>query len=55
MPKDLKHILDVYESEKLTFRWQRGDLMVLDNMLLAHGREPFKGQRKVAVAMTGDF
>lgn len=54
-PKDLKHILDVYESEKLTFRWQRGDLMVLDNMLLAHGREPFKGQRKVAVAMTGDF
>ena len=27
------------------------DIMILDNVLAAHAREPFKGERKVAVAM----
>ena len=34
------------------FPWQRGDLLVVDNMLVAHGRMPFKGKRSVLVAMT---
>ena len=29
----------------------KGDIMILDNVLTAHAREPFKGERKVAVAM----
>jgi alpha-ketoglutarate-dependent taurine dioxygenase len=47
----LEHIRKVYNEEKIKFKWQKGDIMVLDNILTAHAREPFKGERKVAVAM----
>ena len=48
----LGHIRDVYEQEKVSFRWVQGDVMVLDNVLFAHGRNPFSGPRKVVVAMS---
>lgn len=47
----LDHIRDAYGRETLTFDWQRGDMMILDNVLYAHGRTPFRGPRKVVVAM----
>lgn len=47
----LDHIRHVYEEEKIKFKWQKGDIMLLDNILTAHGRETYKGERKVAVAM----
>jgi alpha-ketoglutarate-dependent taurine dioxygenase len=47
----LDHIREVYIQEKITFSWQRGDLIYLDNRLMAHSREPYAGERKVAVAM----
>jgi len=47
----LEHIRKVYNEEKIKFKWQKGDIMILDNVLTAHAREPFKGERKVAVAM----
>jgi alpha-ketoglutarate-dependent taurine dioxygenase len=31
--------------------WQNGDIMMLNNMLVAHARRPFKGKRKIVVAM----
>ena len=37
---------------QVTFDWRRGDLLMVDNMLLAHGRMPFSGERKILVAMT---
>ncbi len=47
----LSHIREIYDQEKILFKWQRGDLMILDNLLMAHGRTPFSGERKIAVAM----
>lgn len=35
------------------FPWEEGDLLMLDNLLVAHGREPFDGPRRVLVAMGG--
>lgn len=32
--------------------WQDGDLLVIDNVLVAHGRRPFTGPRRVLVAMS---
>ncbi|MEU1516073.1 TauD/TfdA family dioxygenase [Streptomyces sp. NPDC005811] len=32
--------------------WRAGDVMVIDNLLLAHGRRPFTGDRRVLVAMS---
>lgn len=40
-----------YDSSTVAFRWEPGDVLMLDNMLVAHGRKPFSGQRKVVVAM----
>jgi hypothetical protein len=36
-----------------SFNWQRGDVMVVDNVLATHGREPFTGERRILVAMSG--
>ena len=47
----LDHIRDVYDQEKMKFQWYKGDIMFLDNVLMAHGREAYSGERKVAVAM----
>lgn len=41
-----------YDSETVAFKWESGDVLMLDNMLAAHGRKPFSGKRKVVVAMT---
>ncbi|MEU9468125.1 TauD/TfdA family dioxygenase [Streptomyces avermitilis] len=32
--------------------WRAGDLLLIDNVLLAHGRRPFVGDRRVLVAMS---
>lgn len=44
-------ISNAYEKEKIEFKWEKGDVMLLDNVLMAHSRNPFKGSRKVVVAM----
>ena len=36
------------------FRWRTGDLLMLDNMLVAHGRMPFQGPRRILVSMTAE-
>ena len=41
-----------YLDEKVLFDWEQGDILVLDNMLTSHGREPFTGDRKILVAMS---
>ena len=33
--------------------WNQGDLMLIDNVLVGHGRRPFTGPRRVLVAMAG--
>ena len=44
-------INEVYEANTARERWQAGDLMLVDNVRTAHGREPFEGPREVLVAM----
>ncbi|MBZ9779960.1 amino acid adenylation domain-containing protein [Pseudomonas sp. REP124] len=40
-----------YEECAVRFAWQKGDMVMLDNMLVAHARDPFEGERKICVAM----
>ncbi|MDE5086943.1 MAG: TauD/TfdA family dioxygenase [Trichodesmium sp. St16_bin2-tuft] len=32
------------------FSWQEGDIVILDNYRMGHGRLPFTGERKVYIA-----
>ncbi|MBP0618992.1 non-ribosomal peptide synthetase [Cupriavidus consociatus] len=45
---------ELYEACAVRFDWQHGDVVMLDNMLAAHARDPYEGPRKIVVAM-GDM
>lgn len=48
----LDEIRNAYRNEAVAFRWQEGDILMVDNMLTAHGRNPYSGERKIVVAMS---
>jgi alpha-ketoglutarate-dependent taurine dioxygenase len=47
----IDRIGELYEELCVEFTWQAGDLIAVDNMLVAHARRPFSGPRKLLVAM----
>ncbi|MEG3902154.1 amino acid adenylation domain-containing protein [Microcoleus sp. B4-C5] len=47
----MEEIQAVYAQAAVSFPWQAGDILMLDNMLAAHSRNPFIGSRKIVVAM----
>ena len=48
---DLEAVRAVYRDQMVVYPWEKGDLLMLDNVLAAHGRKPFKGERKILAAM----
>lgn len=51
----IAQISQAYSEETILFPWQKGDVLLLDNMLVAHGRQSFAGTRKVVVAMAESY
>ncbi|WP_066383169.1 non-ribosomal peptide synthetase [Anabaena sp. CA = ATCC 33047] len=47
----IDEVTSVYEQAEIAFPWQKGDILMLDNMLTAHARNPYVGKRKIVVAM----
>lgn len=47
----MEEICGVYQQLEVTFPWEKGDVLLLDNILVAHARNSFMGERKLLVAM----
>lgn len=41
-------------QETRTFDWLAGDVLIVDNLLVLHGRRPFRGERRVYAALARD-
>ncbi len=48
---DLRAVRQAFRDREAVFQWQRGDFLAVDNVLVAHGRRPFRGHRQVLVTM----
>ena len=52
--EEMDEVRRVYEEEAVDVGWEEGDVMMVENMLAAHGRRAYRGGRKVMVTM-GDM
>ena len=48
------NIREAYLKNEKKINWEPGDIALIDNLHIAHGRKSFLGERKVFVSMTDD-
>ncbi|WP_030785077.1 TauD/TfdA family dioxygenase [Streptomyces sp. NRRL S-920] len=51
----MDHLRACYRAAATRFDYRADDVLVIDNMLVSHGREPFTGPRRIAVAMAEPY
>jgi alpha-ketoglutarate-dependent taurine dioxygenase len=54
-PEVMDILRDAYQQETIKFPWNQHDLLLLDNMLVAHGRSAFRGPRQIVVGMSEPY
>lgn len=47
----IEHVVEAFNNETSVFEWQAGDILIADNMLVCHGRTPYKGMRRMLVGL----
>jgi alpha-ketoglutarate-dependent taurine dioxygenase len=51
-PQIVERLREIYHQQTVSFAWERGDVLALDNMMAAHGRAPYRGERRILVGMS---
>jgi alpha-ketoglutarate-dependent taurine dioxygenase len=49
--RDLDTVRQCLRAHSVPHQWQSGDVLLLDNMRVAHGRQPFKGPRRLLAVL----
>lgn len=49
--RTMEVVRNVLDRHTRRFDWQRGDLVILDNLRIAHARDPFAGERSIMAAL----
>ncbi|USE71052.1 taurine catabolism dioxygenase TauD [Pseudoalteromonas maricaloris] len=49
---EIIQLQQAYLAEKVSFKWESSDVLMVDNMLSSHGREPFQGNRRVLTGLS---
>jgi len=47
---DMNHLFDVIWKNLVIIPWEEGDIAAIDNFSVSHGRLPYRGPRRIAVA-----
>lgn len=50
-PDDLRYVRALMRERAVYFPWRKSDFLVVDNVLVAHGRNSYKGERQILVAL----
>lgn len=53
--EDVMHVFQVLDEAAVPVHWQRHDVLLLDNILAAHGRTMFRGPRQILTALVQDL
>jgi len=53
--KYLAHLAKLTEEIRVLHKWQRGDILVFDNIIAQHGREPWEGEQSDRVVLASLF
>jgi alpha-ketoglutarate-dependent taurine dioxygenase len=51
-PSVLDEVREAYRAATVSFPWRERDVLLIDNMLVSHGREPYSGPRQILVIMS---
>lgn len=52
-PDTVTRLVEAHRTVELAVRWTTGDVLLIDNTIIAHGRRPFRGPREHFVRMAG--
>ncbi|KAF2972710.1 hypothetical protein GQX73_g862 [Xylaria multiplex] len=53
--KYLKRLVEITEEIRVLHRWEQGDVLVYDNIIAQHGRQPWEGEQTDRVVMASLF